>query len=128
MKIYRVEHKESGLGPYRHRVNDQRWIELDWDRYNRCCSANHCPAPHHESRNIKSIFDGGRYKDWYFGFQSVDQIKKWFGRKVLRALKRDNFVIAVYEIDEEHIESSEFQSTFIKANATKIYENIPFPR
>lgn len=91
MIVYRVEHKETGKGPYR-----------GLQSVNAICTA-HCASSHPtlweeiwDSRELMVTL--ADYETGLCGFRSLRDLRKWF-KGFLRLLKKHNFVIRAYETE-----------------------------
>lgn len=112
MLVYRVEHKESGIGPYHVSIRDNFMSLLDKHGYrNAYCDRNH-PSPMDEP-NLRFIYDGYRYierdatssilEDLIFGFRSLDQLVNWFyayNNTVIAFLKEKGYIINIYDVED----------------------------
>lgn len=55
-------------------------------------------------------YEAGTHRDWYCGFNSLDQYKGWFFVKEGRSRAAETGRIAVYEIDEKYVHIGEYHS------------------
>lgn len=133
--IYRVEHKENRVGPYR-----QAWKSHNEDPEVKALTmaindAHRCrdefPTPVDEGYEIlrKGIEnydnalkeEGDRIvtlsSDWPCGFDSVESLKKWF-HGWRSKLRRVGFVMTVWEVDEDDFIALSNQVIFDKEKAT----------
>ena len=100
MKVYRVEHYRTRIGPYRH------WgrLRLKIDKahgYGERDRDTH-PTPSEELGDAFWKWRGSKlYKDKPFkcGFSSTPQLKLWF-KGWLKKLHNNGFVIRVYEAED----------------------------
>lgn len=104
MKVYRVEHKDSGLGPYQ----DQSGTEVTNDILD-----NHYYPKHPRAM----IFN----KDFVCGFESRELLAKWF-KGYIRKLKQQGFEFATYEVSPQHVDKNQpgTQLIFNKKKAKKV--------
>lgn len=80
MKVWRVQHAETGIGPYMSGLLDHahsKRRESVWDVTNA----------------LAVLKNGG-----LCGFRGGRQMRKWFGPKALQTMKDANFRIAIYEV------------------------------
>lgn len=111
MLVFRLEHNESNIGPYRIDANDCNVIHhlpADfWDaspkhpsigRWSSC--PDYIKNENDEEKHIalKRLFEFEYYLDVAFGFESIHDLKKWFCIDIRTILKQD-FSITVYEVD-----------------------------
>ncbi len=111
MLIYRVEHKESKVGPYSSIYRSDLMSILDDHGYGDAyCDHNH-PSPWDEP-NLRFIMERlfidcerensiDRYL--IFGFNSLDQLINWFysyNEVFISFLKEKGFVINIYEVKD----------------------------
>lgn len=60
---------------------------------------------------------------WRFGFNSINQLRKWFYiKEVWAILEKHGFVLAVYHVPEEALIVGERQMVFLKKCAIRIKE------
>lgn len=110
MIIYRIEHKIYGMGPYSTRnlprENKKKLAEL-YDKHGACFAYN---AYHPRPINVK--------RGYYFGFESIDDLKKWFNRAgMLIRYHKLGYVCRIYQVDEKYIENLYCQLSFNKTYA-----------
>lgn len=95
MRVWRVEHKDSGFGPYLHLPSP-----VD------CYGSDRHPLPY--SDGIKK-FPEGHYK---YGFESVQKLKAWFNKTELRKLEKAGFVCRIYKVQVKHVTRGKKQLVF----------------
>lgn len=88
------------------------------------CSMDIHPAPSSDKMLMKSMeskFDERgrpvRYalRDYHFGFNSIDQLKRWFNESARDRLFVSGYYVAIYEVTEYH--EGETQCVFKKESA-----------
>lgn len=116
MIVYRLEHKTSGDGPYRHDY-DRSWRKGDHAFLKRT------PIPQLDILEWEFIELGvAKYR---FGFKSLKQLSKWFLKTELKELKKRGFVIRKYEVDKEHVLFGSKQVAFLKRKAVLCQQFTP---
>ena len=100
MKFYRVEHKETRLGPY---VSDDALSILEAHGHSDVSNDVH---PHVLlDPTLKQEVKQKWFHPWgclRSGFQSKAQLHRWFSQAALDALKDLGFVIRTYEVPKVH--------------------------
>ena len=111
MKVYRVEHKKTHVGPYNHTINRSNESILT-------CAMEYaeslpipendgiCVAMHHHMRS---------------GFATIRSMHKWFGH-TLFDLFRIGFVIAEYRVETDSVWCGGRQVVFDSKSAERIGE------
>lgn len=87
MFVYRIEHKQTGIGPYHNEtssLSEMRWAHSDEE---------------HPGWWIDSILVDANY---YAGFSSPKKLISWFWGFFLD-LKREGFHVAIYEVSPENV-------------------------
>jgi hypothetical protein len=111
MLVYRVE--KNGVGPY--------WSdEVSEDLYERISSHNGCanrPVPRRDGIDIPQHMA----KEYYFGFQDIESLKKWF-RGVRNKLRKNGFKMSVYDVDENLVYIGKKQLAFLRYLAIPVEE------
>lgn len=116
MKVYRFE-TSCGEGMYSaglvHEIQDKTEICL--------YSPPACPAPWREGE-FESIVDRFKLKhgdsEVVFGFQSKAALRRWMQTpKAIRAAAEVGLKLSVYEVDKEHVATSETQCIFPRSKA-----------
>lgn len=102
IKVYRVEHKdfENGnafAGPYSASGinNASDWADFSSDHGD----DNHPPPDKDLLLKTHNIIKNKNFDDYFFGFNSLDQLKLWFSNTELKRLFDLNYVIAEYISD-----------------------------
>ena len=99
MKVFRIEDIFE-CGPYcrnhiiRHNVHGIRSQKIR-------------PAPWNDGISYYS-------KDHYFGFQNLEELKRWFTQKDRKSFRKNKYRICVYEVKEKHLIIGKKQVAFIK--------------
>lgn len=128
--IYRIEHKESGIGIYRHQGVNFR--DLDSSNY-----YDRHPAPLDDSKLSLKLWQKGfvlpedeeRYerldetvKVYSFGFSSKRQLRSWiYDDSVLLHLHNNNFILAVCQCKPSQVIIGNSQAMFIRP---EVYEKL----
>lgn len=104
MKVFRVETKNN-KGPYGSFGKYQSGkLEYKQDYH---------PLP--TADGILYVFEYD-----YFGFESLDQLDKWFDITDRKYLKKHNFNVSCYEVDDHHVTVGGTQLVFHLARASLI--------
>lgn len=115
MRIYRIEDKHTGNGPYQgdKYFNDPRQNDMGYSHSNdshpsmwRDCTYNYTTARYDKS-------------SYYCGFSDIDRLLTWFSGW-LKTLRRNGYTIAVYECDDEYVIDGRYQTVFVKDAAMRI--------
>lgn len=112
MIIYRIEHEETGIGPYiatglSDEVSDMGWAHEDDDIH---------PTPNFDIGIEREIRDGERC-----GFSSLEQLHNWFTFEELDMLMMEGF--GLVEIKDGHITATgENQVLFISEEDWEDYQ------
>ena len=104
MRVFRVEHEESGRGPYNHQYGYDLLPTRYWNM----------PEPSVE------IAPGTDYS----GFASIADLSKWFHKTTLKSLARKGFVVRQYSVRASHIKRCTGQLVFTKDEAKLVKESI----
>lgn len=101
MKVYRVEHRETGNGPYA----ASKWRgRANWEFSN---SLRHPTAPEDEPLWDQLWALGVRdrwgteeiFSQYHFAFASMEQLREWFhDHDMLESLDESGYCVAVYEV------------------------------
>ena len=105
--VYRVEHHDSGGGPY-------RAVDFSWEDSWHCAENGH-PLPK---------FDGLESfpPSYFFGFETYEQLREWFSYSERARLGRHGYVISVYSVSSRMIRKGSKQIVFNKGKAKFIKE------
>lgn len=107
--IYRVEHPETGKGPWMHRgdswedeIVDQ--FNIEWEQFN---SLESHPSPYMDGiQGFQMGFD-------VLGVTSIDQLKDWLGKgDIPKMLHHAGFVIRIYGVEDEDVKDGYTQVAF----------------
>lgn len=115
MYIYRIEHPQTGDGPYGESLNDLKLADtslckMGWEH----CDYNH-PGMWEEFN--KYGVDSPR--DYYCGFDTIENLKDWFDGW-LECLHTNGFEVRIYSISKMDCMIGKYQSIFIKRVATHV--------
>ena len=129
MFVYRVELKLSGMNqqcthvsPYnntpisedmREYINEQPDMFYkrfshefdDWEELH-----DRCPPPSVDKILCNKV--ERRNDDYFYGFESIEQLCKWFNRKEREALNWSAFYVSVYDVDNEDVVVGDKQVIF----------------
>jgi len=108
MKVYRVEHKVSGQGPYTYYDEKYKW-GFDIDIRNK---EKH-PDPYSDNLSRFTY-------DELFGFKCMKTMKKWFNKKSRKYLHQHSFILQVFEVDKEYVRIGDHQITFYPEYAQRV--------
>lgn len=109
MRIYRVEHHETGEGPYVARFDDN-----EWPGFETAMGLNGKPHDHlwrHPIEGTRFDFD----PDTRWAFRSLDKLHEWFGyfgQHGYDVLHEAGFVIAEYEVPRGAVRTYDRQVTY----------------
>jgi hypothetical protein len=114
MKIYRVQHKEYGYGPYSYLWNNiegcDEYLKIRAEIIDDHSNISTHPAPCDD--DMKSFL----YGKYYYGFESLEMLHNWFSGW-LQTLYKFGFKIYELEVDSEYVEFGSKQVAFIKSQA-----------
>lgn len=112
MLVWRMEHSESGFGPFQEDVFDEM------ERLTkRLYGWSHNDGP---GRHPTPASDHGFRSYWafnYCGCRSAGQLRTWFPKEVRKLLKGAGFVTYVYQVDDDYCEVGARQVLFDKGAA-----------
>lgn len=95
MRIYRIEHKRTRLGPWRYATEKGGWFD---------CQGSDLPCMHglhaHEYGKAKGIDK----KYLRLGTRTLSQLFQWFSEADLTKLAVKDFVLRVYNVPETILE------------------------
>lgn len=124
--VFRVEHQETGKGPYSvdevwQRLYDLKDFESSWPSTKDDPKLNaYRPIL---ARKMHKDLDGMHL---YFGFPNVRAFNTWFGNPALRAeLTRSDFVVRQYRVHKSAARHGKTQSVFVKDAARVVAEYSP---
>lgn len=104
--IYRVEHKESRLGPYhcnRNFLTEELDSLLKIYEQPTVCKDKSKTYPN-KKFNLWTI-----PLDVLFGFETTESLKNWFNEELRSSLTQCNFILAKYVLKEEDITFNAFE-------------------
>lgn len=116
MYLYRIEHYDSRIGPYRHHSNNNLKIPNVIFRMMSAHSNIDHPGMKDE---FKHIMPERMIKEYYCGFSNAEQCAEWF-KDFLKPLRAYGFIIAVYMCEDTH--HGAVQSIFRMSTATRVDE------
>lgn len=116
MKIFRVEHKNTGDGPYYDSTFRDAWQ-----------SAPHSTSTGHiDPLDIKSGFDYEQYEDlcrgWRSGFKSMNDLQSWFNENELDKLSQFGYIITAFEVPCNYVHVGNNQVIFRRPNVKETRE------
>lgn len=125
MLIWRVEHKETGMGPYQscydgEYENYDGEYEKHFDNF-----TNHLGCTHSDDNHpsvVRDIHERSAFKHnstYYCGFESYESYCAWFN-KFFSILDLHGYHLCIYSIDEEYVQFGWKQVAFDKYKATLI--------
>lgn len=100
MKVYRVEHVQSGKGPYNH-----EWLESDRIGRAHSLKSDHPAAMWDVPASLNL------YPDFKCGFINMNDLFRWFGGWLPMLLKNE-FRVAVHDVPEGKIHRGQCQVIF----------------
>ena len=95
--VYRVEHKEDGIGPYRHNKGSDFYHQINRDHGDE----NH-PADWEDGFFEKEINHPLSNRHHKFGFLSMGDVKEWFDG-YLPSLRKHGFVVKKYTTPRKNV-------------------------
>lgn len=124
MKVYRLEHATTGLGPWAHTSNKSPSLYRLMSDLGR----RHFGMTEDFPDYWKSLTGIGTGK-YYCGVQSLDHVDMWFKLSIPKFRKQfaaNDYVLRAYEVDEEHVKMgmSGKQVFFIKDCAKLVEETL----
>lgn len=102
MKVYRIEHKDKGLGPY--------WASSLDTRY---YLSEKCPGPDQDDMETYRM----TYMH-YFGFAKMKHMFTWFRARDVFRMRKKGFRVYRYKIADKHVILGGKQLAFVRSNAT----------
>lgn len=106
VEVYRVEHYDSGKGPY---SADFNWTDCWHD------AENGHPVPRLDG--LESF-----PQSYCFGFETHEQLREWFSWSERARLGHNGYVISVYSVSSRMIRKGSKQIVFNKKKAKFIKE------
>lgn len=101
MKVYRVEHKDHGSGPFA--CSEEPYHE-SWgrERYGAMESPDGCHAPNQDFGDNAAIIAtfgmGYRCKPIFYGCDSLEGLKVWFNEIEWERLQAEGFRVVSYDV------------------------------
>lgn len=98
MRIVRMEHARSHLGPYQHQEVQSHVCH--------CYDPQQHPSPWDDGINGvqgTTTFRSYSYSGYRFGFRTLQELLDWFGHTVLEALFGQDFHVVEYEVEPEWV-------------------------
>lgn len=112
MLVYRVEHKDTCIGPYHSRFNVNIPIESHQQLFN--ILTNFFFKRHHVDPSDDMI-DGTSFNlyGWKFGFKDEKSLTKWFNNhRGIKGLQNLGFVVRVYEVPSDQVKQMKSQIAY----------------
>lgn len=105
--IYRIQDKDNnGLyGKYSHEL-------INYSNYK-----NHPLPTHDASTSFVKKFRSSHNANWYFGFGTLDSLKKWLCEEDRKLCSEHDHFIHVYKVDEANSNVGISQATFVHHKA-----------
>ena len=136
-RVYRIEHYQSGLGPYIHThqnrkecsgllrgliLNNEKTPPLHLDRY---MDGVRNVAVAEEAKKASLCYKIKSFRekenlDFLFAFQNLVQVRNWFGDDELRLLHEHGFNLVVYETHRTNLLTYEKQSVLLKKSKSTL--------
>lgn len=105
MLVYRIQDKD-GYGPF------SNGFYATTSKFKKHNDDQIHPTPFEEGLLDKDNID----KDYHCGFSSKNRLNKWF-TGIQKELTAGGFVIAVYQVDQQHVKRGETQLVFRKSKS-----------
>jgi hypothetical protein len=115
MYVYRIEHPNTGDGPYGESLDD---IKLQ-DRRLLDMGCQHCDRNHPGMWEEFSKTGIDSPRNYYCGFDTIENLKDWFDTW-LEILHNNGFELRIYSISKMDCMIGKYQSIFIKSVATLV--------
>lgn len=75
-------------------------------------------------REIANVWDAMPWREqqkWFFGFESLEQMKRWVHtRQLRRTLHEEGLLLNCYSVPAEHVHTSKHQAIFRRWRARKV--------
>lgn len=98
MRVYRIEHKKNGLGPYSHRTANYDPHEIGMAH----TGVNVEGVREHPGSYYDELTAGENFLDTRVGCSTMELLVDWFDGWLLR-LNEADFICCVYEIDKSFV-------------------------
>lgn len=107
MKVYRVEHRKTGEGPYQNIDDFFKWRNVD-HTYD-----NGRPNPFNCGGELEKEMRLGEVENVYsFGFHKKKLYDRWFTGVERKRLAKLGYCLAIYEVDRKNVLLSTTQCAF----------------
>jgi len=104
-RVYRIEHKEDGYGPYYwNDRNEYWWSEDEHDSLER--------TPHPDDDGLYYINTVHPSYEYVYGFKSVKQLCEWFTKFERYCLFSSGYQVKCYNVDDSLIHYGDHQLKF----------------
>lgn len=125
MLVYRIE--KDGSGAWQSGVVHQAdcWAGTKF-------SPGHGPSPFNDQEKGTALYhlfntDGSDHYKYYFGFQSIDAYQRWFHcARFRKGLAECGAKLVVYDVDNKHVATGNWQVAFRLKQARKVAELCPY--
>ena len=123
MLVYRVEHKDTGIGPYHSRFDTL----VSADKRNRLNNIlnNYLFKRHHVDPS-DDVGDGSKFNryGWLFGFNDELSLTRWFDNiHAIKGLQSLKFIVRVYEVRDTHVMTLKSQVCYMPRDAKLVSEH-----
>lgn len=134
-RVYRIEHYASSLGPYQHSFMNRDEVLAKALR----SVTERTPALYQDGLLpnkvpdvlIKKLISACRKgsllhfksefsSDVLFGFQSIPQVREWFGEDLLKTLHSSGFNLVVYETVKTNLVKFKHQTVLLRKNEAEL--------
>lgn len=117
VKVYRVEEKDTGDGPYT--------VSFSWQTREHCYPDH--PPPQEEPKILRWMEKRGFSDMWgcidyHCGFESIEKLRQWFSLAELENLQERDFVIRAYYAPLDLIVIGDKQVIFNKGESVEVDE------
>jgi hypothetical protein len=130
--FYRIEHKESGIGPYRASIRTktrkkEQFYNVMRKELGHTFESGYHVAPYQDEKLKDQYRKDETVGDLRYGFASLTKLRRWFGtdEKTYRVFKKYGFVLRRYTT-KNRIDGRE-QSMSHKEDLTKVKE-LPYDK
>lgn len=117
MLVYRVEHKDTGIGPYHSRFDANFSSESQRQLEN---ILNDFFFKRHHVDPSDDMGDGTSFNlyGWKFGFKDEKSLTKWFDHhRGIKGLQNLGFVVRVYEAPNQQVKQMKSQIAYHPSSA-----------
>lgn len=122
MRIYRIEHVKSGIGPFNH--DSETTGRPDTTEARELAYSTDIPAPWDST--LEPYLEPWRKmpelqrNEYVFGFASRSQLRLWFSPGITKALKLLGYHVAVYEVEPQYVIAGSSQVAFMRTFARRL--------